>query len=139
MKSKKKILKDHLRKQPSRIVGVKVTALRAALNQPFRTALGTHDHLENVLFRLTLADGTQGYGEAGIAPHITGETVAGTTQRLKEIGEAIVGRDAGEYLRISEELHELLFQNKSAVAAVEGALLDALTRQWRIPLWKFFG
>lgn len=116
-----------------------VSRLIAPLNQPFRTALGQHDSLENVLFTLKLGDGTKGYGEAAIATHITGETISETVKNLKALGQSLVGRDAKEYLKISGELHERLPRNKSAVAAVEGALLDALTRQWNIPLWQFFG
>ncbi len=116
-----------------------VKPLRAPLNQPFRTALGQHDRMENALFGLELKDGTKGYGEAGIATHITGETVADTFRYLQDIGGALIGRNAGEYLRIAAELHELLPRNKASVAAVMSALMDVLTRHWKIPLWKFFG
>jgi L-alanine-DL-glutamate epimerase-like enolase superfamily enzyme len=113
--------------------------IRAPLNQPFRTALGSHTILENVGFVLTLADGTRGCGEAAVASHITGETLRGTLQNLKAIGRRLEGRDARDYLKISGELHERLRNNKSALAAVETAMVDALTRQSKIPLWKFFG
>lgn len=121
------------------IKDVFVAPLRAKLNQPFRTALGEHRVLENVLFSLTLEDGTRGYGEAAIATHITGETIVETMKNLKGIGARLIGRDTRDYLKLSAEIHEALPRNKAAVAAVETALLDALTRQWKIPLWKFFG
>lgn len=121
------------------ITGTSVTLLTAPLTQPFRTALGVHDSLENILFTVTLEGGTKGYGEAAIATHITGETIPETIKNLKAVGRSLTGRDALEYLRISRELHEQLPRNKAAVAAVEGAILDALTRQWKIPLWQFFG
>jgi len=116
-----------------------VSLLKAQLNQPFRTALGDHNSLENVLFTLELVDGTRGFGEAAIAAHITGETVAQTVRNLKLIGQSLIGRDASDYLKISSQLHELLPRNKCALAAIETALIDALTRQWGIPLWRFFG
>ncbi len=116
-----------------------IQPLRAPLNQPFRTSLGTHDRMENALFVLELADGTRGYGEAGIAPHITGETLAQTMQSLQKVGAQLVGKPVTDYLTIISQWHEGLAANKAALAAVEGALLDALTRQLRIPLWKFFG
>lgn len=116
-----------------------VSILRAELIQPFRTALGTHDSLENVLFSLTLADGSKGYGEAAVATHITGETVDETRRNLEQVGPTLIGRDADDYLNLSGELHERLSKNTCALAAIETALVDALTRSWKMPLWKFFG
>ncbi len=116
-----------------------VSLLKAPLIQPFRVATGEHLSLENVLFTLELEDGWKGFGEAAIATHITGETAAGTVSNLKSLGQDWVGRDIADYLRLSSELQERFPHNKSAVAAVETALLDALTRRMGIPLWKFFG
>lgn len=121
------------------IKNIRVSLMRAPLIQPFRTALGRHDNLENVLFRLELSDGTCGFGEAGIATHITGETIDTTLKNLKSIRQYIIGKDASDYLKLSAGLHERLPHNKAALAAIETALMDALTKQWRIPLWKFFG
>lgn len=116
-----------------------VCVIKAPLIQPFRTALGQHDNLENILFTVELASGIKGYGEAGIATHITQETAEQTVQNLKLIGHILQGRDVSDYLRLSAELHERFPNNKSCIAAVEVALMDVLTRQWKIPLWKFFG
>jgi len=118
---------------------VSTSYLKLSLIQPFRTALGQHDFLENVLFSIELGDGIKGFGEAAVATHITGETVEETLKNLKAVGNALVGRDISDYLKVSAQLHERLPQNKSAVAAIETALVDALTRQWKIPLWKLFG
>ena len=112
--------------------------IKAPLIYPFRTALGQHDYLENIIFCIELNNGTKGYGEAAVAPHITGETVKGTLNNLKAVGDALAGKDASEYLRLSYDLNERLPHNKSAVAAIEMGLMDALTRYWKIPLWKFF-
>ncbi|MFA5320800.1 MAG: dipeptide epimerase [Candidatus Omnitrophota bacterium] len=116
-----------------------VSPLNAGLIQPFRTALGQHDSLRNLLFRLRLADGTTGCGEAAIAGHITGETVEQTLDNLRLAAEELQGKDVCDYLALSSRLHEQFAHNKSAVAAIETAVLDALTRQLKIPLWKFFG
>ena len=118
---------------------ISVSLLRAPLSQSFRTALGEHKVMDNVLFTLKLSDGTKGFGEAAVAPHITAETVAETTRNLRLTGNFLIGQRVSDYLRISTELHARLPKNKSAVAAIEMALLDAFTRQWKIPLWKFFG
>lgn len=118
---------------------VKVSILKAALNQPFRTALGDHNSLENVVISLTFSDGTTGYGEAAIATHITGETLEKTRNNLETVGKSLVGRDIGDYLNVTAQLHERLSNNKCALAAIETAWVDALCRSWKIPLWRFFG
>ena len=117
----------------------RVSLLRAPLNQPFRIATGQHDSLENVLLTLTLSDGTKGYGEAAVASHITGETIPQTVKNLNVLGEYLCGQDIGNYLSLSGYAHNLLSNNMSALAAVEMALLDALTRHLNMPLWKMWG
>ncbi|MFA5271750.1 MAG: dipeptide epimerase [Candidatus Omnitrophota bacterium] len=116
-----------------------VSTLRKELICPFRTSLGEHRNLENILFTLKIENGMRGYGEAGIAPHITGETVIETAKNLKIIGKDLIGKNISDYLSISAEANEHLSRNKSAVAAIEMAILDALTKTKKIPLWKFFG
>ncbi len=116
-----------------------IKPLNAQLTTPFRTALGEHTSLENFGFCIELSDGTKGFGEAAVAPHITGETIPQTTTSLTEVSEKLLGQDISEYLAISSYLHQQFPNNKSAVAAVEMAILDALTQQLKIPLWKFFG
>lgn len=113
--------------------------LHAPLIQPFRTALGQHDTLDNLMVTLTLADGTKGYGEAAVATHITGETVPETERNLREVGAWLCGKDAADYTTISGSFHERMPANKAAVAALEMAMLDALTRSAKMPLWKLYG
>ena len=127
-----------MNKKPT-IATVTAWPLRASLLQPFRIATGEHDHLENVFLCIELADGTKGYGEAAVATHITGETVEGTLQHLRDIASSLIGQSAADYLKISTQLHEALADNHCALAAVEMALLDALTRYFKIPLWRLWG
>jgi len=123
----------------SLVAKISVKFFQAPLYQPFRVASGQHDHLENILFIIELKDGTKGYGEAAVATHITGETIAQTLKNLKSIAVWIKGKSIEDYLNISAHLHECLPDNKSAVAAVEMAIFDALTRYLRIPLWRLWG
>ena len=111
---------------------------QSPLYQPFRVATGQHDHLENILFTLELKDGTKGYGEAAVATHITGETIEQTLKNLGGIAEWLKGKSVEDYLNISAQLHERLPHNKSALAAVEMAIMDALTRYMKIPLWRWW-
>lgn len=121
------------------IENCRVSALKAKLIQPFRTALGQHDTLDNLLFTVTLRNGAAGYGEAAVASHITGETVAQTKNNLQRVSGMLSRYNAADYLKISAMLHEQLADNKAALAAVEMAVFDALTRSLKIPLWKLYG
>lgn len=116
-----------------------VVPLKATLNQPFRTALGQHDTLDNLLFKIRLNNGVTGFGEAAVATHITGETLSQTEKNLKECGQSLLGYKAAEYLSISAELHQRLPDNKAALAAIEMAVFDALARSLDMPLWRLYG
>lgn len=118
---------------------VSMLPIRMRLMQEFATAKGTHKGLDNLLVRIILADGTKGLGEAAIATHITGETTEGTSKNLRQAGSWIIGRDVKDYAAISQRLHDELPHNKAALAAVEMAIMDALTKAMHIPLWRVFG
>lgn len=112
---------------------------RAELVRPFTIAKGQHDRLENVLFSLELSNGVRGFGEAAVATHITGETVQGTLKNLKEAARTVVGLDLVRFPEIAEEFRGKFAANKCALAALEMALLDAATREKKMPLWRAFG
>lgn len=122
-----------------RIKSIEVYPLQAPLIQPFRIAVGQHDSLDNLLVKLQLESGITGYGEAAIASHITGETVERTKENLSIAAQSLCGYSIADYLRISFWLHDSFPKNKSAVAAIEMALLDALTQYMEMPLWQMFG
>ncbi|MEI7998807.1 MAG: dipeptide epimerase [Candidatus Omnitrophota bacterium] len=122
-----------------KIKEISICPLQAPLLQPFRIAIGQHNILDNLLLTLKLADGTIGYGEAAIASHITGETIEKTKENLSIAADCLKIYEASDYLKISHWLHSSFVNNKAAVAAIEMALLDALTRSMKIPLWRMFG
>src|SRR3989338_4072148 len=99
------------------IKNISIQTFKAQLNQPFRTALGTHDHLENVLFGIELEDKTKGWGEAAVATHITGETLKQTQDNLDRIKREFIGERVDQYLRISNRLHQSIPSNPCAIAA----------------------
>jgi len=124
--------------KPSLIAKSSVKLIYAPLYQPFRVATGQHNQLENILFTIELKDGTKGRGEAAVATHITGETIDQTLKNLKSVALWIKGRAIEDYLNISAQLHERFPSNKSAIAAVEMAIFDALTRYLHVPLWRLW-
>lgn len=117
----------------------KAKVWRARLTQPFRTAKGQHDILENVLFSVELSNGVRGFGEAAVATHITGETVSGTLGNLKGAAREILGRGVSDFPGVAEDFRGKLSENKCALAALEMALLDAAAHEAGIPFWRAFG
>ena len=121
------------------ITSTDIKPLRAQLLQAFRTSLGSHERLENILFSITLDNGLQGHGEAALATHITGETFEGTFKNLERARSFCEGKKISGFEEIAARCRRTFPDNPAATAAVETALLDALTRSRNIPLWRYFG
>lgn len=112
---------------------------RAKLVRPFTIAKGQHDLIENVLFSIELSDGIRGFGEAAVATHITGETVHGTLKNLKSAARRVIGLGFADFPGIAEAFKAKFSGNKCSLAALEMALLDAATREKKMPFWQAFG
>jgi len=114
--------------------------LDVPLLEPFGIATGAHLSMQNVLVRLELADGTVGLGEAAPVPHISGETQAAVLAHEQDARGALAALPhLGAYRRASAALAEALTAVPSAVAGVETALLDALSRRAGQSLLDWFG
>ena len=112
--------------------------IRAPLVTPFRIATGQHDELANVFLRLRTMDGVCGYGEAAVATHITGETVAATLANLQAAAAALSGRRIDDPEEACREFSASFEGNHSGLAALEMALLDISSRLQGIPFYKLF-
>jgi L-alanine-DL-glutamate epimerase-like enolase superfamily enzyme len=125
---------------PTIIRSVEVETLDLPLLQPFGISGGVQAMANNLLLTVRLADGTIGYGEAAPLPPYNGETQAMARTGLNEARGWLVGRDAQPWRELGEEFGRRSPATiGSARCALEMALLDALGRRERQPLWKFFG
>ena len=112
--------------------------IRAPLVTPFRIATGQHDELANVFLRLRTMDGVCGYGEAAVATHITGETVAATLANLRAAAAALHGRRIDDPEETCREFTARFEGNHSGLAALEMALLDVSARLQGSPFHRLF-
>jgi L-Ala-D/L-Glu epimerase len=112
--------------------------IRAPLSSPFRIATGQHDELANVFLRLRTSDGICGYGEAAVATHITGETVAATLVNLQAAAASLRGRRVNDPEAVCREFAAAFASNHSGLAALEMALLDLSSRMQEIPFYRLF-
>jgi L-alanine-DL-glutamate epimerase-like enolase superfamily enzyme len=120
--------------RPSAITRVEVEPLDVPLHAPFSIASGAQHAAENLLVRVTLADGTTGLGEGAPFPAANGETRSAAIGSIEPA--RWVGRDARAWRARVEEVADC---TGSARFALETALLDAMCRAARLPLWAFFG
>jgi L-alanine-DL-glutamate epimerase-like enolase superfamily enzyme len=112
--------------------------IRAPLATPFRIATGQHDELANVFLRIRSSDGVCGYGEAAVATHITGETVAATLANLQAAASALRGRRIDDAEAVCREFSSAFVGNHAGLAALEMALLDVSSRVRGIPFHRLF-
>ena len=114
------------------------SVIRAPLATPFRIATGQHDELANVFLRLRTSDGICGYGEAAVATHITGETVAATLANLQAAATDLRGRRIDAPEEVCREFSPAFAGNHAGLAALEMALLDISSRVQGVPLYRLF-
>lgn len=109
------------------------------LTDPFVVATGSRTVAETSFIRLTLSDGTQGYGEAAPFPEVGGETRAASLDAVKQLGRTMLGHPADQFKNIARTLAEQAPRQPAARCALETALLDAYCRARHLPMWAFWG
>jgi L-alanine-DL-glutamate epimerase-like enolase superfamily enzyme len=125
---------------PTVIRSLEVDRLDIPLHAPFGISGGAQTTANNGLVTVELADGSRGYGEAAPLPPYNGETQADALAALQAAQTWVVGRDAGNWRELGAEFRRgAAAGSGSALCAFETALIDALTRSQRLPMWKFFG
>ncbi len=125
---------------PSFIVtNIEFWPLDLPITDPFVVATGQLHVAHNAFVRLTLHDGTIGYGEIAPFPAITGENRESSLKKARLLGKHLLGQSALHYRRLGGELSELAHDAPAARCGLETALLDALTRAMRVPLWALWG
>ena len=124
---------------PTTIRSLSARLLDIPLTTPFGIATGSQQVARNVIVQVELADGTRGYGEAAPFPAVNGETQEMARAAVEAAQATLEGADAREWRRLAAAIRQAIGRVGSAQCAIETAILDALTRQARMPLWAFFG
>ncbi len=128
------------RHSPTRIRSFEVEPLDIPLIEPFGISSGVQVVARNVLVTVELADGTRGYGEAAPFAPYNGETQAGALRALRQAHDWLPGRNARTWRALAGEFFRRGGRNCGAAqCAFETAVLDALKRHERVPLWRYFG
>ena len=92
---------------------------------------------KTVLVCLTDEAGRQGWGEASVAPLMTGETLDSLLASIKYLAEKMRSTEWSDPKAFVSQLDAILYGNPSAKSCLEMALLDLYTQKESISLWKF--
>ncbi|MCC2639690.1 MAG: putative Muconate cycloisomerase [Nitrospira sp.] len=109
------------------------------ITDPFVVATGARITAQNLFVRMTLRDGTFGYGEAAPLPEIGDEDRAACLAAIVEIARPLIGRSVADYPIILESLQEQAPLHPAARCGLETAIVDAYCRSLQIPLWQLWG
>lgn len=122
-----------------KITRVDAIPLRLPLRKPMAMGGRRYEEVETVLVRLETTGRHAGWGEASVAPFLTGETTASILAAVPLLGEHLIGRDGRDYAVLSEVLHRAIVGNAAAKAALDMALHDAVAREVGWPLYRLLG
>ena len=119
---------------------IQVGSIALPLAHPFKTALRTVEHVDDIVVRVIGDDGQMGYGEAPPTAVITGETKGSVACAVRDfIAPALVGMDLMDLEAVMNKLQGCMVHNTSAKAAVDMALLDLWGKALGQPLWRLLG
>lgn len=123
-----------------RIRQFQVGEISLPLAHPFKTALRTVEHINDVVVRVIGENGLEGYGEAPPTAVITGETKESVACAVKDfIAPAVVGMDLMDLDAVMNRVQRCMVHNTSAKAAADMALLDLWAKSLNAPLWRLLG
>lgn len=123
-----------------KIIDIRTENIKIPLVTPFKTALRTTDHVDDIIVRVFTDTGMVGYGEAPPTAVITGDTKPSIVGAIEDfIKPSIIGMQIDDLDGIMFKLHHCIKKNTSAKAAVDMAVYDLFAQQCNMPLYKVLG
>lgn len=114
-------------------IGVNLPLVKA-----LKRASGTTLTAENLLVRVE-AGGFVGWGEAAVAPTMTGELLPGMINAVHYLAQYLEGMPLDDIEQAGERMSRELYGNQSVKAAIEMALYDALGKFKGKPVYELLG
>jgi o-succinylbenzoate synthase len=118
---------------------VEICPVDIPLPDPFVVATGELGSAQNLFIRITLQNGSVGYGEIAPFPDVTGEDRASSLAMAKELARAALGQSATHYRKLAKGFQEIAPSHPAARCGLETALVDAVTRAGGLSLWALWG
>jgi L-alanine-DL-glutamate epimerase-like enolase superfamily enzyme len=120
-----------------KITQATIFPLSIPLIEPIKMSREFVRDAKTVLLCLTDEEGHKGWGEASVAPLMTGETLDSLLGSVKYLVEGVKSFEWGDPKDFASIFSSILYGNASAKSCVEMALLDLITKRRSIPLWKY--
>lgn len=121
------------------IVKIEFWPIDIPITDPFVVATGARVVAENIFVRITLHDGTQGYGESAPFPEVGGETCESCLATLRRLAAMLIGVSAGRYALRAADMAEAAPAYPAARCGLETAMIDAYSRSTQVPMWQLWG
>ncbi len=109
------------------------------LKVPFKTALRTVTHVNDLVLIIETDTGHRGYGEAPATAVITGDLLGSMRAALALIAPRLMGRDLLDFNALLATVHQSVVHHTSLKAALEIALYDLRAQQFGVPLYQLLG
>lgn len=123
-----------------KITDIRLGHLSIPLRTPFKTAVRTVTHVEDVLVKICTDQGAVGCGSAAPAPLITGDTEGSIMAAIEgPLKKHLVGRAIEDFEGVKMQLPGLPGVNNGARAAVDIALYDLYGQLHGLPVYKLMG
>lgn len=122
-----------------KIKRIEPIAVSLPMVKPLKMAFEEVKSAENVLARVETDEGVFGWGGAGAAPTMTGETVASMAAAIRYLAPKLEGMDLDDIGSVMKRADNYLFYNNSAKSVIEIALQDALGRSKNRPVHDLLG
>ncbi|CAM3781578.1 mandelate racemase/muconate lactonizing enzyme family protein [Polynucleobacter arcticus] len=120
-----------------KILRADIYPLSIPLIEPIKMSREIVVDAKTVLLCLTDEKGRQGWGEASVAPLMTGETLDSLIGSIRYLVEKSLSIDWLEPDNFADTFSLFLYSNASAKSCVEMALLDLYTQEACVPLWQY--
>jgi muconate cycloisomerase len=120
------------------IARIDVFACGLPMKKPVKMASELITRADNVFVRLE-AGGVVGWGEAGSAPGMTGETIESMQAAVRFLTPHVLGREIADVDGILAKMDAAMYGNKAAKAAIEIALHDCLGKTLGMPVHALLG
>lgn len=123
-----------------KITAISFERLDLKLSDSYTIAYETIDRTSNFILKVETDSKIVGYGCAAPDPIVTNESPGEVTHAIQHIIiPYLKGKDPFTYALLLLELKELLDKRSSALAMVDMALFDIISKKAEVPLYKFLG
>jgi o-succinylbenzoate synthase len=122
-----------------KIKDIKTQILKAPLKTPFKTALRTVTHLEDLVVTIHTGSGLIGYGEGASTAVITGETLASMQGAIEHIKPMLIDREIEDFNSLLHIVEHSMIHNTTIKSALEMALYDLFAQSLKVPLYRVLG